>query len=442
MERVAQAVGKPLLPWQAQVLNVAFEYDPVSGVPFYRVVRVAVPRQSGKTTLVLLLEIDRCLNWGDLQHVVYTAQDRQASREKWDEQMAMLARTVLRKQFSVRRQNGSERTTWKATGSTVGITASTETAGHGQTIDLAIVDEAWAQRDERLSASFRPAMMTRRDAQEWWLSTMGNEDSVPWDDRVDDGRARVEAQLADPGQRRGVAYFEWSAPDSLDPYDPDTWRSCMPALGRTVDLETIRTDAQSMPEPDFRRGYLNQRTLGGKPVVPAGLWAGCRDGAARVGSPLCFGADVAADRSWAAIAACSQNTDGVTVVELVQHQEGASWIPGRLVELSARFSPLSVVVDGNGFAGRMNLEALGLPLQTVDTGTFAGACGGFFDAVVDGTIRHIGQTPLDAAVAAARKRNIGDTWAWARRVGLDMTPLVAATLARWGATATLVPAVH
>jgi phage terminase large subunit-like protein len=190
------------MPWQSQVVNVALEILE-DGTPAYRVVRVAVPRQSGKTTLVLSLQIDRSLNWGQFQRTLYTAQDRNHSREKWEEQTDYLKHTVLRKQFLQRRQTGLERTVWKATSSQVGITASGETSGHGGTLDLAIVDEGWAQRDERLAAAFRPAMMTRRTAQEWWLSTMGTEDSVPWNDRVDDGRARVEAQLLDERERRG-----------------------------------------------------------------------------------------------------------------------------------------------------------------------------------------------------------------------------------------------
>jgi hypothetical protein len=39
---------------------------------------------------------------------------------------------------------------------------------------------------------------------------------------------------------------------------------------------------------------------------------------------------------------------------------------------------------------------------------------------------------LNSAVAAARKRALGDAWAWARKVGGDVSPLVAVTLARWG----------
>ena len=423
------------MPWQAQVANVAMEIDPITMVPAYRVIRVAVPRQSGKTTEVLVVEIDRCTNWGDFQRCLYTAQDRNHSREKWEEQCEFLKRTVLRKAFTQRRQTGLEQTVWRATGSSIGITASGETSGHGPTLDLAVVDEAWAQRDERLAQAFRPAMMTRRSAQEWWLSTMGTEESVPWNDRVDDGRARVEAQILDPAERRGVAYFEWSAPDEADPYDEATWWACMPALGHTVDVATVRADADSLPEADFRRGYLNQRTQGGTPVFYPGRWPGLRDDNLTIGTTVAFGADVTPDRTYGAIGAAGWSPDGeLVVLELIEHKPGASWMVARLSQLAEKWQPLAIVVDKASPAGKMapDLEMLGLPVEVTDAGGYAGACGAFYDDVLVARLRHRGQPPLDAAVAAARKRNIGDTWAWARRLGADVSPLVAVTLARHG----------
>jgi hypothetical protein len=46
---------------------------------------------------------------------------------------------------------------------------------------------------------------------------------------------------------------------------------------------------------------------------------------------------------------------------------------------------------------------------------------------------HLDQPLLNTAVAAARKRAVGDAWAWHRKDSTtDITPLVAATLALWG----------
>src|SRR6516165_9418806 len=138
--KLAQLIGQPFMPWQAQVANVAGELLP-DGRPAYREVRITVPRQSGKTTLILVAELDRSLNWGDRQRTLYAAQDRNNSRAKWEEQGDILAGTPARRLFMVRRQTGLERWVFKANGSTVGITASGESSGHGQTLELGVIDE-------------------------------------------------------------------------------------------------------------------------------------------------------------------------------------------------------------------------------------------------------------------------------------------------------------
>jgi hypothetical protein len=63
----------------------------------------------------------------------------------------------------------------------------------------------------------------------------------------------------------------------------------------------------------------------------------------------------------------------------------------------------------------------------------AAACGQFYDAVTEQSLSHLDQAPLASALAGAQQRPLGDAWAWARRiVSVDISPLVAATLAKWG----------
>jgi hypothetical protein len=62
-------------------------------------------------------------------------------------------------------------------------------------------------------------------------------------------------------------------------------------------------------------------------------------------------------------------------------------------------------------------------------------CGQMFDAAADDQLRHMGQAPLTDAIAGASKRDVsGGGWAWSRKnSSVDITPLVAATNALWGA---------
>jgi hypothetical protein len=69
-------------------------------------------------------------------------------------------------------------------------------------------------------------------------------------------------------------------------------------------------------------------------------------------------------------------------------------------------------------------------LVPVSTQEHAQGCGDFFDAVMDGQLRHLGQAELDAAVAGADRKFYGDSWLWSRRTSnADISPLVAVTLA-------------
>jgi hypothetical protein len=64
------------------------------------------------------------------------------------------------------------------------------------------------------------------------------------------------------------------------------------------------------------------------------------------------------------------------------------------------------------------------------------ACGKYFDAVMapEPTLRHADQPQLNVALSVARKRPLGAGWAWNRKDATsDITPVVATTLALWGA---------
>jgi hypothetical protein len=70
----------------------------------------------------------------------------------------------------------------------------------------------------------------------------------------------------------------------------------------------------------------------------------------------------------------------------------------------------------------------------MDSVEYGESCGAFVDAVGEGTIRHIGQEELERAIRGAKVRPLVDRWAWSRTRSLvDISPLVAATLALWSA---------
>lgn len=430
--KVAQALGTPLMPWQQHVADVALEIDPDTGRLAYRELVLTVPRQSGKTTLILALAVHRAIGFDQPQRITYTAQTRNDARMKWeDDHVKALDRSLFHGEYRVRKTNGNEAILWR-NGSMHGISATTEKAGHGATLDMGFIDEAFAQVDARVEQAMRPAMITRPQPQLVVTSTAGTPSSVYLNGKVDRGRERV---ANDP--QRGACYMEWSAPDGADLSDPDTWRACMPALGHTVTLDAIRAEFDSMERAEFARAYGNRRAEADTydPVIPAPVWESSGDTGSRILDPVAFAVDVAPDRSHAAIVVAGSRDDGRTHVELVEYRPGTGWVAQRVEELAARWSPRSVVVDNAGPAASLipALEELDIPLDITGARDMASACGMFYDTALADQLRHIHQAPLTEALLAAQKRPLGDSWAWSRKGStVDISPLVAATLAVWG----------
>lgn len=99
---------------------------------------------------------------------------------------------------------------------------------------------------------------------------------------------------------------------------------------------------------------------------------------------------------------------------------------------------IAVVVDGSSPAASLIPALTVARVKTVLTTArdMGRACGAFLDDVASGRLSHACQAQLDAAVAGARRRPVGDAglWAWDRRDGgVFVAPLVACTLARHGA---------
>jgi hypothetical protein len=251
VELAAAELRIDLMGHQRQIAAAATELDG-SGNLVYRQVTVTIPRQQGKSTLMLCVMV--ALAWRRPRtQIIYAAQTRlDARRMMFDEWWPMIAASRLGRVCKPRRAAGGEALLF-ANGSRIGLVSGSKKAAHGHTVDIAVIDECWAQPDDRLEQALRPTMLTRPDPQLWLLSTAGTDESVYLRSKVEDGRAGAELGLTDT-----ACYLEWSAADDADPADPGTWAACMPALGTTVDVEAVAADLELMALPEFRRACLNQ----------------------------------------------------------------------------------------------------------------------------------------------------------------------------------------
>jgi phage terminase large subunit-like protein len=246
---VAKRIGLDLLPWQRLVLSVALEQ--ARGRMAYRDCLISVPRQSGKSTLTLARIVWQLAERPG-SRILYGAQTRVAARQKmlsgW---WPRLAASPLGGDLKLFRGFGNE-TIEHANGSMLQLLSAAESAGHGETCDLVVVDEAWIHPDSRVEQSVRPTMATRKDAQLWAVSTAGTARSLWWKAKLDAGIAAAQMGVTD-----GLACFDWSAAPGSNPAEPQTWRGCMPALGRLVDEQTVAADLANMGVAEFARAFCN-----------------------------------------------------------------------------------------------------------------------------------------------------------------------------------------
>lgn len=451
---VARRLRTPLMPHQQLVADVALEVE--DGELVYSEIVMVIHRQSGKTTLVVAKTVNRMLTISRLygpQRSTYVAQKRLDARRKLERDFAPAlrrssafpeltnprARPVRPTEWRLSLNNGSEcielgpDNYWQ-----IGVPS--ESGGHGDTLDDATIDEARFLEDNEVEEGLLPSTITRRSPQLWVLSTPGRAKSYYLWRKVRSGRAAAES-----GDHGRVAYFEWSAPDDVNDVagwgDPDVWRACMPALGRTITLERVQSlwesalrDGQEGID-SFRRSYLGQwpevPTLLDERAAAAGdldvaRWAELADREADRGKSPVFAVAVSPDRAWATVAVAWRRADGSTHVGIVENAPTTAWVAERVASAVRKWRGKVVAAP----------DAADL-VPTAEALTWSDerrAHAALDDAITAGSVRHDDDPDLNAAVAAVTWRASGDGRKFNRKTATDITPAHAAALALLAAT--------
>lgn len=471
-------LGIELIPWQRWLAIHAFELHADGpgrdGKPRfrYRTLLILIARQNGKTTWVELKNLWKMFVL-QVPLVIGTAQKIDLAEESWTkaidiaESVPELAVEIAK----VDRSNGKKALVLTS-GSRWKIEPATRGGGRGLSGDDVNLDELREHRKWDSWGAVTKTTMARPNAQIFAFTNAGDDQSVVLN--TIQGQARSAATSADGDP--SIFLAEWSVPDDVkctcrrtgaNPHRRDCqlqdrrlWAMANPSLGYGTLTETALASALATdPEGIFRTECLCQRVpdLGGAVIDPA-AWEGLTDVDSRpeLGNVV-FAVDVSPSGDYASIASYSVSPSGAGHLEVVDHREGTRWVPERVATLKSRYDPIAIVLDGRAQAGAVLLELarLGLPEQKMreillpgtdkklevwdrgglflpSTRDVTAACGQFVQAVRDGDFRHIDQTSLTVAIGGAKARTVGDAWAWGRRLAdVDISPLVAATLARY-----------
>lgn len=350
--KIAEALGKPLLPWQRYVADVATEYRfNAEGMReyHYRTVVVTVPRQTGKTTLIHALGIYRAMVLGS--DFFYTAQTGKDARARWVDLVKALRKSPTFRgalkddRIRVALRGGSEHVLFQ-NGHVFQAFAPTEESLHGYTPPTVVLDEAFAHnasKGEMLMGAISPAQQTIKAAQRWIVSTMGHADSTFFHDWVD--RA-VEGQA-------GVAGFYWGAGDEHDPYSIDDIPKYHPGVGfvlneGTLTAADVLAEVENNSRAEYERAFANRKTLTASHLIAPTDWRSLAGTVPKLpdrnaGVTLAY--DVAADRAAGSIVATWRDDAGIVYAREIAAAPGLSW----MADTVERLKPIpDLVAVGHG----------------------------------------------------------------------------------------------
>ena len=447
---LAASAGLQLDPWQQHALTAGLG-ETADGRHSAFEVAVTVSRQNGKGSIIEARELAGLFLLGE-RLIIHSAHEFKTAIEAFRRIESLIVNTDhLRKRVARVRRTTGEEAIELLTGQRLRFLARSGGSGRGFTGDCIILDEDMILGDDAMGA-LMPTMAAVEDPQVWYLGSAGiGAQSIQLARLRRRALAAMESGEPDPS----LAYLEWSisahlkecatnCTDHDDPATPESVAKANPALGYRLTLEHTERERRTMGAEIFARERLG---VGDYPdeegdtwsVIGKDAWESLADGDSEPQGPYAFAIDTTPERSHTSICVAGRNGAAVHV-EVIENRPGTQWVLDRAAELQERWKPRCWVIDPSSPAGSFIKELeerLGVEVVKPKARDVAQATGQFYDAVISRQLVHIGgQAPLTIALAGARRRDLGEAWAWARRgVGVDISPLVGVTLARWGLTA-------
>lgn len=406
---------------------------------------IICPRRNGKTwALIAAVLADLFLFGADTvvwsAHEFKTAMEAFRDIKKLIEGAPHLMRRIKNGRFN--ESNGDEGFELH-NGGRMMFKARTKSGGRGLGGDRVVLDEAFALTSAMVG-SLMPLLGDKSmtgNPQLVYASSAGKADADVLRRVRDRGRA---------GNDPSLAYVEWCAPvtDCADSRcdhqqatpgcaldNVDLWHQANPGINRRISMEYLHGERRAMTPDEFVRERLGwwEEPSGSVAGLPMNLWTAAAS-LTPPGTLLAFAADVTPDLAYASIARATTIPNGV-LLDLPAHRRGTSWVADEMARLRGEStvpvaldlgSPASVLADDFARAG---IETVNPAARDVVQG-----CSSLLDGLIRMSVWHSTDADLDAAVKGATRRPVGDAWAWSRKNSLvDISPLVASTLALWGA---------
>ena len=262
----ADHLGVVMMPWQRHVLDKQFAYDK-DGRWCNRTALISTARQQGKSVC-----ITASIGWLLTQYPAIVGRPvRIASfAHRLDIAVAMFQdlAPILESKFGATPTLSYGRNEVRLKNSKWMVKAATPRAPHGMSgVDFLIGDELWGVDSDTLDIGFMPTQRAVANPLAMFYSTAGTEQSVAmlrW----------REAALRgiDTGERTGIYLAEWSPPPELDPMTPEAWAYANPALGHTLNVQTLEAESHAPNRAAFLRSSVNVWVQTDSSWLPPGLF--------------------------------------------------------------------------------------------------------------------------------------------------------------------------
>lgn len=416
---------------------------------------ISVPRQNGKSQLLVARALAGALLFGE-KKIVVSAHQQDTARESFSKLMEIIEadeNAALRSRLDTRFGRGGvmnalNREAVKfSNGAMIQFKARSGAAGKGFSSDCLLLDEAQIL-GSRAWTSINSTMSAMRNPQVWLLGT-------PPQDEDDCYAFDMVRRAAVDGKSTASAWCEWSADPGAADYDPATeytrWQA-NPAWNTRINHEVVQGEFETYSVDRFaqdRLGIWRDENILGARVITADEWRATGIESPPTQGLKSFGVKFAPDGSTVAVAAARKPNEGPIHVELVGAHTGsmnagtaslAAWLAERWRDSAA------IVVDGRSHAGAFvnALLDLGVSKRVIVVPTWAEVATAnamLLDAVVLKQMTHWtdkGQQALDDSVAVSTKKvqkgNTAGAWNFEsmRDAGAEV-PVQAAALAHYGA---------
>ena len=416
-----------LRDWQVELLKRVYARDSNGGL-VAQTVLIGMPRKSGKSALssaaiALYSLIAEGIQGGEV--IVVAAEKEQArivfgeARRMIESQPELLAMVQLYKDSIY----------VPDTNSVMRVVSAEAYSKEGLNPSRVIMDELHAHQSRQIFDVFSLAMGNRgKIAQLVAITTAGVKSDITGQDSIayslyQYGKRVASGEIVDP------AFFMawWEADPDGDHRDPEQWRKANPGFDDIVSREDFESAVKRTPEAEFRTKRLNQWVSSQVSWLPNGSWTDCVEGwELDPDAEYILGFDGSFSGDCTVIVGCSipatvDETPHIFLVEAWEKPVDAddTWrvniqdTETAIAQFCSTYKVREVVCDP--FRWQRSMEVMadnGIPIvewPTTSPRRMVTACAKFYDAVVEGRLKHNGDPLLARHLdnAVVKKDNLG-----------------------------------